>query len=138
MSLAEIKEFISEHHILTIATCKDNTPQCATVFFAYDSDEVAFVIASDKKTKHIQNILENNLVAGTIALETKIIGKIQGIQFQGKIYISEAKKDKNLYFKTFPYALAMNPTLRKIKLTDIKLTDNRLGFGSKLIWSASR
>ena len=137
MNLSKIESFISEHHILNLATCKNNIPQCATLFFAYNSKEVAFIVASDEKTEHIENILKNNKVAGTIALETKTVGKIQGIQFQADICLSNFKEDKRLYFKTFPYALAMNPTLWRIKLTYIKLTDNRLGFGKKIIYEVA-
>jgi uncharacterized protein YhbP (UPF0306 family) len=129
--------FIVEHHILTLATCKENIPQCATLFFVYDTVHVSFIVASDTKTEHIQNLLRNENVAGTIALETKSIGKIQGVQFQAKMSLSEDLEDKKQYFKVFPYALAMNPTLWKIKILSMKLTDNRLGFGTKLIWKIS-
>jgi hypothetical protein len=44
------------------------------------------------------------------------------------------KDEKSVYFKRFPYALAMNPTLWKIKVEFFKLTDNRLGFGKKIMW----
>ncbi len=133
-SLEPFESFISQHHILTLATCKQNIPQCATLFFAYDPLHVSFIVASDAKTEHIQNVLENENIAGVIALETKTIGKIQGIQFQGTMHSSEALEDKKRYLKAFPYALVMNPKLWKIKISMMKLTDNRLGFGTKLIW----
>ncbi len=137
MSLPRFEAFIDEHHILTLATSQDNRPQCATLFFVYDALHVSFIVASDSKTQHIQNVMHNACVAGTIALETKSIGKIQGIQFQAEIMLSKDAEDKKLYFKAFPYALAMNPTLWKIKISSMKLTDNRLGFGTKLTWNAS-
>ncbi len=136
-ALSHIEEFLAKHHILTLATCKDNTPQCATLFYVYFADEVSFIVASDTKTEHIKNVLQNDKVAGTVALETKSVGKIEGIQFQATISLTKDKEDKKLYFKAYPYALAMNPTLWKIKLLHIKLTDNRLGFGKKLIWDFS-
>jgi len=135
-SLEPFEAFINEHHIVSLATCKENIPQCATLFFVYDALHVSFIVASDIKTEHIQNLLCNENVAGTIALETKSIGKIQGIQFQARMSLSEDLEDKKLYFKAFPYALAMNPTLWKIKILSMKLTDNRLGFGTKLTWEA--
>ncbi|MEA3523598.1 MAG: pyridoxamine 5'-phosphate oxidase family protein [Campylobacterota bacterium] len=136
MPLSRFETFIDEHHILTLATSKDNIPQCATLFYAYDALHVSFIVASDSKTEHIQNLMNNKHVAGTIALETKSIGKIQGIQFQAEMILSDNSEDKRLYFKAFPYALAMNPTLWKIKISNMKLTDNRLGFGTKLTWEA--
>jgi uncharacterized protein len=135
--LKPFEAFIAQHHILSLATCKDNLPQSATLFYVFDPLHVSFIVASDDKTEHIQNVLSNENVAGTIALETKSVGKIQGIQFQAKMVLSEDSADKKRYFKAYPYALAMKPTLWRIQLSTMKLTDNRLGFGTKLIWNAS-
>lgn len=131
-NLDKITLFIREHHILSLATSCDTMPQVATLFYAFDEEDVSFIVASDEKTEHIQNVLKNRNVAGSVALETDEIGKIQGIQFRGKMKKADEKK---LYFKRFPYAKVMNPTLWKIKLDTIKYTDNRLGFGKKLYWS---
>jgi len=123
-------DFIEKHHILTLATV-DSTgnPQCATLFYAFDEDALCFIVASDTKTEHIQNALQNNRIAGAIALETKTVGKIEGLQFKGELLPC---KQSALYFEAFPYARAMRPTLWTIRLKSIKLTDNRLGFGKKL------
>ena len=85
-------------------------------------------------TVHIKNVRKNNKIAGNILLETKTIGKIQGVQFRGEFTVLEDTDLKNLYFKSFPYALALNPRLWKIKVNYFKMTDNRLGFGKKIIW----
>ncbi|MDF1546833.1 MAG: pyridoxamine 5'-phosphate oxidase family protein [Bacteroidales bacterium] len=132
-----IVEFIKEHHVLTLATSKNNEPYCANCFYAYLDDENAFVFTSDTNTKHMQDVLEQPLVAGSVVLETKTVGKIQGIQFTG--LLSEPndilhKKAKKVYLKRFPYAALMKTTLWILELNFIKMTDNRLGFGKKLIW----
>ena len=67
-----------------------------------------------------------------------LVGKIRGIQFQG--IISEPESDlpansKTAYLKRFPIAALMDTRLWIVKLTYIKMTDNRLGFGKKLIWT---
>jgi hypothetical protein len=108
---------------------------CCSAFYAFDQETNTFIIASDEQTVHIQNIKMNRRVAGTIAHETKVVGKIQGIQFAGNITTVEDEREKNLYLKRFPYAVAMHPTLWKIELDTIKMTDNTLGFGKKLIWN---
>jgi uncharacterized protein YhbP (UPF0306 family) len=74
-----------------------------------------------------------------VVLETIVIGKIQGIQFQG--IVSEPENDlfarsKSAYLKRFPVAALMDTRLWVVKLTNIKMTDNRFGFGKKLIWLA--
>lgn len=127
----KVYEFLSEHHLLTLATCKDDLPYCANCFYAFEEKSFRFIISSDEKTKHMDCALHNPNIAGTIALETKEVGKIRGIQFTG-IMKKATTKEKALYLKTYPFALAMNPTLWSLHVNYIKYTDNRLGFGKKL------
>lgn len=130
--LEKIVPFIKKHHTLSLATCKDGQTSSCTLFYAYEIETNFFIVASDTKTEHIQNILSNAKVSGTIHLETDVVGKIQGVQFKGEMLAY--KDEKKNYFKRFPYALAMNPTLWCIKVDYFKMTDNNLGFGKKLIW----
>lgn len=132
-----ISTFITKHHLLTLATCKDNLPYCTSCFYAFLDESATFVIATDiHKTRHGKEALENAHVAGTVALETKIVGKIQGVQFTG-IFKEASESERKAYFKRFPYALAMQPTLWSIEVTYLKFTDNTLGFGKKLEFIAS-
>ncbi len=132
-------EFITKHHVLTLATSCNNQPYCANCFYAFLNDEIAFVFTSDLDTKHIQDTLQQNFVAGSVVLETSVVGKIQGIQFNGTLYKPENEmldKANKAYIKRFPFAALMNTTLWVLKLSFIKMTDNRLGFGKKLIWKS--
>lgn len=134
---SRIIRFIKRHHVLTLATERDNSPYCANCFYAFVEDENMLVFTSDLKTKHIKDAQLNEKVAGSIVLETKIIGKIQGIQFCG--ILSEPdnillKKVNRVYLKRFPFAILADTQLWVVKLTFIKFTDNRLGFGKKLVW----
>lgn len=119
---------------MTLATSHENTPQACSLFYAYLPDEISFVVASDTATEHIQNVLQNEQVAGTIALETKTVGKIEGLQFKGEMTAAEDEAAKRSYFDAFPYAKLLNPTLWRITPHRMKLTDNSLGFGKKLNW----
>ena len=136
-TLEKVGRFLSKHHLLSLATSVDNLPQSASLFYAYNSEAVAFIVASDTKTEHIQNVLINDTVSGTVALETDEVGKIEGIQFKAKMYMI-SHEEGSLYFKAFPFAKVMNPQLWQIEVTDIKLTDNRLGFGTKLNWQREK
>ena len=126
--------FIAEHHILTLATQSGDTPQCATLFYAFDLERICFIVASESQTEHIQNALQYPDVAGAIALETHEIGKIRGLQFKGVLTQSIEAADSTLYYSVFPYARMMRPTFWLLHVTSMKLTDNRLGFGKKLTW----
>jgi uncharacterized protein YhbP (UPF0306 family) len=92
---------------------------------------------SQDKTKHIQDIKYNNKVAGTIAPETTI-AKIRGIQLKGTVEALDGQLlaiAKSAYQKKFPMAKLMDGILYGIELNYIKMTDNTLGFGKKLIWT---
>ena len=132
--LEKIESFIDEHHVLTLATHDQDEISACSLFYAYDPKSRVFVVASSDDTLHIQQIQKNNKIAGNILLETKEVGKIRGLQFRGIFRENEDKELSKLYFKNFPYALALQPKLWIIEIDYFKLTDNRLGFGKKIIW----
>ncbi|MGQ9619950.1 MAG: hypothetical protein ACUVTX_03065 [Bacteroidales bacterium] len=132
-----IIRFFRKHHVLTIATTVNSEPWCANCFYVYLEDENRLVFTTDINTRHGREFIINPFVAGSVVLETWITGKIMGIQFQG--IVSELRgedlaKAKSAYLKRFPVAALMDTHLWAIDLTHIKMTDNRLGFGKKLIW----
>jgi hypothetical protein len=132
--LQKITSFIAQHHVLSLATSYKDELSVCSLFYAYSLEHNCFVVASSHDTQHIKHIKQNKQIAANILLETKEIGKIQGLQIKGEFFALQEKELKHLYFKKFPYALAMNPQLWKVKVESFKFTDNRLGFGKKLIW----
>jgi len=136
-NLQKIIRFLSEHHVMSLATSYEKELSVCSLFYVYDVQSRRFIVASSDDTTHIKHIKQNSKVAGNILLETKSVGKIQGLQFRG-IFIELTQKElKKLYFKAYPYALALNPKLWSIEVEWFKMTDNRLGFGKKIIWEAS-
>ena len=134
-----IVKFFRDHHVLTVATAVDGEPWCANCFYVYVEDENMLVFTTHAETRHGKEFLTNNLVAGSVVLETKIIGLIRGIQFQGTVCEPEGRlleKVKSAYLRRFPVAMLMKTRLWVVSLTHIKMTDNRLGFGKKLIWKS--
>jgi uncharacterized protein YhbP (UPF0306 family) len=132
-----IIRFFKKHHVLTIATTVEDEPWCANCFYAYIENENTLVFTTDLTTRHGKDFLKNSLVAGSVVLETMVLGKIRGIQFQGIVSEPDGEMSvmaRNAYLKRFPPAILMDTHLWIVKLTHIKMTDNRLGFGKKLIW----
>ena len=132
-----IIEFINKHHVLTLATSKNNVPYCANCFYVYHKEKNMLVFTTDHETKHAQDALQQGAVAGSIVLETNVVGKIQGLQLQGKMYEPQdelLKEVKSRYLKRFPVAMLMKTHLWVVELQFLKFTDNRLGFGKKLFW----
>ncbi|WP_297441422.1 pyridoxamine 5'-phosphate oxidase family protein [Sulfurimonas sp.] len=133
-NLVKITAFINEHHVMSLASSVDNELSVCSLFYAFDANKLSFVVASSEDTLHISHIKNSPQVAGNILLETKEVGKIQGLQFRGEMFRLEDKELKALYFKNFPYALALLPKLWQIKVHYFKMTDNKLGFGKKIIF----
>lgn len=129
-----IIDFIRRHHVLTLATSVEGEPYCVACFYAYDKERNRIVFTSDDSTRHAQQMLENAKVAVGITLETRIVGKVQGVQICG-VASRGNDEDKRLYIKRFPYAALAPLNIWAVEPTFIKLTDNTLGFGKKLIWS---
>ncbi len=134
-----ILSLIREHHIFTLAVTRGHQPWCATCFYVYDEERNLFIFTSEEDTRHIRDAVEtgNFLTAGAIALETKMIGRIRGIQFSGllhKLNGEELEIAKKQYLQKFPIARFSTLMLWGINPDMMKMTDNRLGFGKKLIW----
>lgn len=134
-----ISEFIAEHHVMNIATVENNQPYIAHCYYVFLEEENAFVFTSDKETKHAQQFIKNKNLAAGIALETKTIGKIRGLQITGIVEEAEGhwlSKSKKVYLKAYPFALLHLETMWILHVNFFKLTDNRLGFGTKIYWQA--
>jgi uncharacterized protein len=134
-----IIKFFRKHHVLTIATTVENEPWCANCFYVYLEEENSLVFTTGSDTRHGKEFARNPVVAGSVVLETMVIGKIRGIQFQGTVYEPEGEilsKAKWAYLKRFPPAALMDTHLWIVTLSYIKMTDNRLGFGKKLVWES--
>lgn len=136
-----IEKFIKSHHVLTLATVSESIPYTSNMFYAFDIENDSVIFSSEESTKHIQDSLNNEYVAVNIVLETKIIGKVCGLQGDGVIRRAvgeELKRVKSIYVKRFPYTALMDLTLWIVDFNNIKLTDNKLGFGKKIVWNRGR
>jgi uncharacterized protein YhbP (UPF0306 family) len=77
-------------------------------------------------------------IAAAIALETRVVGRLQGLQIEGEVRMAEGVElaaARRAYLKRFPYAAVMEQPLWILEPAMMKLTDNTLGFGKKLIWT---
>jgi len=136
-----ILKMLQKHHVLTLATSVKDQPWCASCFYAWMNTENAFVFTTDETTRHGRESLANQKVAANIYLETKVVGKIRGVQVSGVIEKPEGElldRVRKRYLKRFPYARLMETTMWILRPNILKMTDNRLGFGKKLIWENNK
>lgn len=149
----KFETFIRRHHVMTLATVGvDGAPWVAHAFYAWMPDgnfgageggeagagsAGSFVFMNNPSTRHGAEMSANARVAAGIALETRIVGRLQGVQIEGTVLRPEGdllEKARKAYLKRFPYATVMEQPLWVLSPDRMKLTDNTLGFGKKLIW----
>ena len=122
---------------MTLATISDSMPYCSNLFYGYIASKGELIFTTSLSTEHGNNMITNPSVAGSIVLETKVVGKIQGIQLHGEskqVEGADLSTARIAYLKRFPYAVFADLELWSFKITAAKLTDNRLGFGKKEVW----
>lgn len=128
-------KFIKRHHVLTLATTNAaGEPYCAACFYAYDAERNLLVFTSSHETRHGAEMIGRERVACAITLETRIVGRVQGLQICGTAHRGDEAATRT-YIKRFPYAAAAPLEIWVVEPDFMKLTDNTLGFGKKLIWN---
>jgi len=130
-----IVRFLRRHHVLTLATAAEGAPYCANAFYVYDAERNRLIFTSDLSTRHAREMLAERRVAASVVLETRIVGKVQGVQLCGTAARGD-EEDRRRYLHRFPYAALTELTLWALTPDYLKFTDNTLGFGKKLIWKA--
>ena len=130
-----IVRFLRRHHVLTLATAAEGAPYCANAFYVYDAERNRLIFTSDLSTRHAREMLAERRVAASVVLETRIVGKVQGVQLCGTAARGD-EEDRRRYLHWFPYAALTELTLWALTPDYLKFTDNTLGFGKKLIWKA--
>lgn len=149
-SVEKIYSLLTECNVMSLATCDDNTPWAASVFFVAD-DVFNLYFISGQSSRHSQNGATNSRVAVTINKDHSDWFTISGLQIEGSVSVSPAQERERvlaLYLNKFPNLsrLRDNPSNEQEKLIvdrlmasdfycltprKIRLIDNSMGFGFK-------
>lgn len=133
----KIEAFIEEHHVMTLATYGTDTMHCCNLFYVYVPDARVFVVTSSTETFHVRQLEKNDRIAASIVLETSVVGQIRGLQIRGTMRRPKGERlrsARKAYLKRFPFAVFMDVDIWMIEPDYLKYTDNRLGFGKKIVW----
>lgn len=133
----KIISFLKQNTCLTLSTCYNNIPYCASCFYAFDENEKMLVFKSDATTNHIKQAILNKKIAGSVSPDKLEPTRIKGIQFQGNFVVPEndlLNSLKKIYYGKYPFAIGFSGDIWALELTQIKMTDNTLGFGKKIEW----
>ena len=88
----QVLDYLRNHNTMTLATCADDAPWAATVFFA--SDEFKLYFFSAPESRHAQNVAVNSRVAVTIQEDYRDWRAIKGIQLEGRVILVEGVMEK--------------------------------------------
>ena len=131
-----IIDFLSNNHLLSLATSKENIPHACNCYYVYDQTHQVLIFSSDSKTKHANHFLDNPNVSAAISKDNIDYKKIQGIQLTGVVHSIQKDLDRytEVYLNKFPFAKNMPLYLWFLEIISVKMTDNNLGFGNKINW----
>lgn len=133
--LNSISRYLKKQHVLSL--CSGQPLWCANCFYVYDAERVAFWLMTEAETRHGSQMVREPLVAGTVSGQPKSVMLIKGVQYAGKIALLQGEEEaraRKAYVKRFPIAAKVPAPLWEIRLSELKMTDNTLGFGKKLSW----
>jgi uncharacterized protein len=134
----KIAKFIQQQHVLSLSILlADNQPWACNAFYVFDEVNWSLYILSELKTTHAKAMLKNSNIAGTISISPKTIAKIKGIQFTAKAKLLTENQANNAYqhyYHVFPFARIIKAPIWSLRLQEIKMTDNLIGFAHKTHW----
>ncbi len=105
----------------------------------YGKENCVLYFKSSVEAYHSVLLIKNPVVAGTI-MPDKVNRLItRGAQLQGEMLPDThplAQDAYQQYHKKYPMALAIKGEVFTVLLSDIKMTDSKLGFGKKVYWKS--
>lgn len=132
--------YLKKQHALSLCATSGGDLWCANCFYVFDEARMAFWLMTEPDTRHGALMLANPQVAGTVNGQPKTVLLIKGVQYRGRIQpLSEENEAqaRHAYLKRFPIARKVKAPLWEIMLDEVKMTDNALGFGKKIVWQRS-
>ena len=100
----KILDFIERHNTISLATCADDNPHAASLFYVNIGFDLYFV--SSPRSRHACELSKNPKVAGTINPDYSNWLEIKGVQLEGEaVCIGGLMKNAKIvsaYIKKFP------------------------------------
>jgi len=134
---AHLARYLKKQHVLSLCCATADDLWCANCFYVFNEPTMALWLMTETHTRHGAMLLQQPRVAGTINGQPKSVLLIKGIQYTGDIALLSGEAEiaaREAYCQRFPVARKASAPLWEIRLRELKMTDNKLGFGSKIAW----
>ena len=115
-------------------------PYCFTCFYVINSDNGLLYFKSSPEAYHSKLLASNPVVAGTILPDNSSKIAMKGVQLIGELLKQDDVLSRDaylLYYKRYPFALAIKGEVFTIRVDSIKMTNSSKIFGEKIIWKRS-
>jgi len=143
----QILQYLQAHNTMTLATCADNVPWAATVFYA--SDDLSLYFFSAPESRHCENLAVNSKVAVTVQEDYQDWRQIKGVQLEGKVALVDSVIEKAkalaVYARKYPdvirlftdpasgvfYRAFLKVKFYRVSPERVFFIDNAQGFGKR-------
>ena len=143
----QILQYLQAHNTMTLATCADNVPWAATVFYA--SDDLSLYFFSAPESRHCENLAANSKVAVTVQEDYQDWRQIKGVQLEGKVTLVDSVIEKakalSVYARKYPdvirlftdpasgvfYRAFLKVKFYRVSPERVFFIDNAQGFGKR-------
>ena len=135
--LAHCLHYLAGQHVLTLCTRHGDEFWAANCFYVVDNEDISFWLMTEPSTQHGRLMVASPSVVGTVSAQTESVSQLQGVQFEGVIALAQGdtgQRGLEAYQQRFPIAKQKSAPLWQLKINRLKMTDNQLGFGTKLLW----
>jgi len=126
--------YLKKQHVLSLCASDGDALWCANCFYVFDEARMAFWLMTEADTRHGALMARHPRVAGTVNGQPKTVLLIKGVQYRGRIKLTDEAQALKAYQSRFPVAKKVTAPLWEITLDELKMTDNALGFGKKIVW----
>ncbi len=133
--------FLKKQRALSLCASNGNDLWCANCFYVLDETRMAFWLMTEPDTRHGMLMQAQPRVAGTVNGQPKTVLLIKGVQYSGRIQQLTGEREaqaRHAYQKRYPIARKVQAPLWEIMLDELKMTDNALGFGKKILWQRDK
>ncbi len=136
--IAHIHHFISNQTVASIC-CTNNVGElhCFCCYYAFDANTGMLYFKTGEQNQHMLWMQQYPQIAGTILPDKLNKLQVKGIQLNGVLLPvgdEAAKNASKRYHLKYPFSLALPGTVQTIRIDQLKMTDNSLGFGGRLVW----
>lgn len=102
--MARVRELLTGHSTITLATVHEGHSWAAAVFYASDADLNLYFV-SDLKTRHGRDLHHDARVTGAVNHDVSTWGEVIGLQIEGRAAVLEGEarlKALATYLEKFP------------------------------------